>query len=62
MSKLRILSGLEVCTILENYGFLKVRRKGSHLIMQRKHELSTIKVPVPDHDEIFIGTLLAIIR
>jgi predicted RNA binding protein YcfA (HicA-like mRNA interferase family) len=30
--------------------------------MQKKIEDSTITVPVPDHDELRIGTLLSIIR
>jgi predicted RNA binding protein YcfA (HicA-like mRNA interferase family) len=30
--------------------------------MQKKVEGTTITVPVPDHDELHIGTLLSIIR
>ena len=62
MSKLRVLSGKEVCGILEKHGFVNVRQKGSHVIMQRKLEGTTITVPVPNHSEIKIGTLLSIIR
>ncbi len=62
MSKLRILSGKEVCRILEKNGFIPVRQKGSHIIMQRKSVETTITVPVPNHSEIRIGTLLSIIR
>jgi len=36
MSKLRILSGKEVCRILEKHGFVQVRQRGSHIVMQRK--------------------------
>jgi predicted RNA binding protein YcfA (HicA-like mRNA interferase family) len=39
-----------------------VRRKGSHVIMQRKEADTTITVPVPDHGELRAGTLLGIIR
>ncbi len=49
MSKLRILSGKEVCSILEKQGFAKV-------------DNSTVTVPVPNHSEIKIGTLMSIIR
>jgi predicted RNA binding protein YcfA (HicA-like mRNA interferase family) len=60
--KLRVLSGKEVCQILSKSGFKKVRQKGSHIIMQKQERGTTITVPVPDHNELRIGTLLGIIR
>ncbi|WP_291460026.1 type II toxin-antitoxin system HicA family toxin [Desulfobacula sp.] len=60
--KLKILSGKEVCNILSNHGFMEIRRKGSHVIMQKKIPGSTVTVPVPDHKEIKIGTLQSVIR
>ncbi len=63
MGKLRVLSGKQVCAILERHGFEEVRRRGSHIIMQRGEEdESTTTVPVPDHKEIRKGTLRSIIR
>lgn len=62
MAKLLILSGDEICKILKLNGFTQVRQKGSHIIMQKVVENSTITVPVPNHSEIKIGTLLSIIR
>ena len=62
MGKLRILSGREVCRILEQHGFRIVRQRGSHMVMQRKTDSGTITVPIPDHPEIRIGTLQSIIR
>lgn len=62
MSKLRILSGKEVCRILEKNGFVIIRQRGSHIVMQRKAEGATITAIVPNHSEIRIGTLLSIIR
>lgn len=62
MGKLRVLSGKEVCAILADHGFKEVRRRGSHIIMQKKLPQGTITVPVPNHDEIRIGTLQSIIR
>jgi predicted RNA binding protein YcfA (HicA-like mRNA interferase family) len=59
---MRTLSGKEVCAILKKHGFEQVRQRGSHIIMQRQAEGSTITVPVPDHKELRIGTLLSIIR
>ena len=37
-------------------------RKGSHIAMQKRTPNTTITVPVPDHDELRIGTLRSIIR
>lgn len=62
MGRLRVLSGREVCRILESQGFAEVRRRGSHVVMQRRTADSTITVPVPDHKEVRIGTLQSIIR
>lgn len=62
MGKLRVLSGKQVCTILAGHGFKEVRRRGSHVVMQRKTAGGTITVPVPDHHELRMGTLQSIIR
>ena len=62
MAKLRILSGREVCRILTQHGFAEIRQHGSHIIMQKKTEDSTITIPVPNHKEIRTGTLQSIIR
>ena len=62
MGKLRVLSGKEACRILEKYGFREVRRRGSHIVMQKKVDDSTITVPIPNHPELRIGTLRSIIR
>jgi len=62
MPKLRVLSGQQACKIMSEHGFTQVRRKGSHIIMQKQEEGTTITVPVPDHEELRVGTLLGIIR
>jgi predicted RNA binding protein YcfA (HicA-like mRNA interferase family) len=62
MAKLRVLSGRDVCRILEQHGFQIVRQRGSHIVMQRRTDLGTVTVPIPDHPEIRIGTLQSIIR
>ena len=62
MGKLRVLSGSEVCAILERHGFREVRRRGSHIVMQRVTDGGTTTVPVPDHRELRVGTLRSIIR
>jgi predicted RNA binding protein YcfA (HicA-like mRNA interferase family) len=60
--RLKILSGKQVCEILARHGFEEIRRRGSHIIMQKKLSVGTITVPVPNHAEIRIGTLQSIIR
>ncbi|MBA3320325.1 MAG: type II toxin-antitoxin system HicA family toxin [Pyrinomonadaceae bacterium] len=62
MGKLLRLSGREVCTILSKHGFAEKRQKGSHVVMQKATDDSTVTVPVPLHSELRIGTLLSIIR
>jgi predicted RNA binding protein YcfA (HicA-like mRNA interferase family) len=62
LGKLRVFSGKEVCQILAQNGFVQVRQRGSHIVMQKKLENSSITVPVPDHKELRAGTLRAIIR
>ena len=61
MGKLRVLSGREVCQILEQQGFVQVRQRGSHIIMQQQTEGSTITVPVPNYEDLRIG-MRSIIR
>ncbi|MEA3411968.1 MAG: type II toxin-antitoxin system HicA family toxin [Pseudomonadota bacterium] len=62
MAKLRVLSGVEVCRILADHGFMEVRRRGSHVVMQKAEGEGTVTVPVPDHKELRTGTLMSIIR
>ncbi|CUS32855.1 type II toxin-antitoxin system HicA family toxin [Candidatus Nitrospira nitrificans] len=62
MGKLRVLSGRDVCRILEQHDFQIVRQRGSHIVMQRRTDFGTVTVPIPDHTEIRIGTLQSIIR
>jgi len=62
LGKLNVFSGKDICQILRKHGFQEVRRKGSHVVMQKQITGSTITVPVPDHKEIRTGTLMSIIR
>ena len=63
MGKLRVLTGKQVCNILSQHGFVEVRQRGSHIIMQKRlTPNTTITVPVPNHAELRIGTLQSIIR
>ena len=62
MPKLGNFSGRDIRRIMERKGFLCVRQKGSHMILQKREDGATITVPVPDHAEVRIGTLQSIIR
>jgi predicted RNA binding protein YcfA (HicA-like mRNA interferase family) len=62
LGRLGILSGREVCAILSRHGFVEVRRKGSHVVMQARNEMGTTTVVVPNHKELRLGTLRSIIR
>lgn len=57
-----MLSGREVCVILAANGFEQVRQRGSHVVMQKRSQGTTVTLPVPDHPQLRQGTLLAIIR
>jgi predicted RNA binding protein YcfA (HicA-like mRNA interferase family) len=57
-----VLSGREACLILEKHGFQKVRQRGSHIIMQRSANGTTTTVPVPDQNQLRVGTSRSIIR
>jgi len=62
LGKVRVLSGQEACAILAAHGFREVRRRGSHIVMQKSGDDGTITVPIPDHPELRTGTLASIIR
>ena len=50
MGKLRVLSGRQVCQILARHGFVEVRRRGSHVAMQKNILGRTTTVPVTSSD------------
>lgn len=62
MGNLRVFSGKQVCAILARHGFVEVRQRGSHIVMQKTLPGTTITVPVPNHSDLRIGTLKSIIR
>jgi predicted RNA binding protein YcfA (HicA-like mRNA interferase family) len=62
LPRLRVLSGKEVCRILAAEGFAEVRRRGSHVVMQKRLAGTTVTAIVPDHAELKRGTLASIVR
>ena len=62
MGRLRRFSGEELCRLLEAHGFVRLRQRGSHVILQRRTVERTVTLPVPMHRELKVGTLLSIVR
>jgi predicted RNA binding protein YcfA (HicA-like mRNA interferase family) len=58
LSKLPLLSWREVVKALTKAGFQVARQKGNHLILVKNERL----VPVPKHEQIKKGLLMAIIE
>jgi predicted RNA binding protein YcfA (HicA-like mRNA interferase family) len=62
MVKLPRLSGHELIKILAQFGFKKIRQKGSHVMLIKDTRQGKIGCVIPLHDELETGTLLAILR
>jgi predicted RNA binding protein YcfA (HicA-like mRNA interferase family) len=59
-SSVPVLSGREVVRIFKSFDWEVVRQTGSHIIMVKDGEISTLSVP--DHREVARGTLRSLIR
>ncbi|MCX6020367.1 MAG: type II toxin-antitoxin system HicA family toxin [Chloroflexi bacterium] len=62
MPRLRVFSGKELCDLLGQYGYVEVRRQGSHIMLRCQTNDQPVTVAVPSHPEITIGTLRSLIR
>lgn len=60
--KLRRLSGKQVISILEHFGFSEVSQRGSHVKLSRESDGSRQILVIPLHKELDRGTLKAIFR
>ncbi len=60
--KLPQISGLELIKILHKFGFQVVRRKGSHVRLEKTSGTDMVKITVPMHNQLKKGTLLQIIK
>ncbi|WKZ15512.1 MAG: type II toxin-antitoxin system HicA family toxin [Candidatus Jettenia caeni] len=58
MTKLPVLSGDRLITLLKKVGFLMIRQKGSHVSLQKEDR----RTVVPLHNELAKGTLLGILK
>ena len=61
MSGLKILSGKELCKVLQKIGYEIDHQTGSHIILRNKFSPYR-RLTVPNHKEIAKGTLRSIIR
>lgn len=62
MPKLKKLSGKEVISILNLFGFEVINQRGSHVKLRRIKEDMKQTLLIPNHKEIDTGTLRAIVR
>ncbi|MBI1970267.1 type II toxin-antitoxin system HicA family toxin [Candidatus Woesearchaeota archaeon] len=60
--KLRNISGIEVIKRLKRIGYIATRQKGSHVRLEKYNGQKTVKITVPLHSSIKIGTLTRIIK
>lgn len=60
MPKIKNLSGKKVISILESFGFVIFKQKGSHVKMVRSLGGSREVLTIPNHKELDKGTLRAI--
>jgi predicted RNA binding protein YcfA (HicA-like mRNA interferase family) len=60
MSKLPVTSGKNCIKVLEKFGFVIYRQRGSHVTMVRENPPNQTTIPL--HSELDRGTLRAILR
>jgi predicted RNA binding protein YcfA (HicA-like mRNA interferase family) len=62
MPKLKRVSGEEAIRALEKLGFIRVRQRGSHVVLRKETPEGVTGCVVPLHKELAIGTLRGILR
>lgn len=60
MPPLPVLSGKEVAKIFEKAGWEFARQRGSHMILVKPGQITTLSVP--NHKEVARGTLRSLVR
>jgi predicted RNA binding protein YcfA (HicA-like mRNA interferase family) len=60
MPPLPVLSGRKAVRAFERLGWQIARQRGSHIIMVKEGEMTTLSIP--DHKEVARGTLRSLIR
>jgi len=62
MTALPRTSGERAIRALERLGFMRIRQKGSHVILKRITDGGEIGCVVPLHKELAVGTIRSILR
>ena len=62
MPKLRRVSGEETISALERLGFVRVRQRGSHVVLKKITPDGEVGCTVPLHRQLAIGTLRGILK
>jgi predicted RNA binding protein YcfA (HicA-like mRNA interferase family) len=62
MSDLRGVSGAEAIKALERLGFIRVRQRGSHVILKKSTPVGDVGCVVPLHKQLKVGTLHGILK
>jgi predicted RNA binding protein YcfA (HicA-like mRNA interferase family) len=62
VSDLRRVSGEEAIRALERLGFIRVRQRGSHVVLKRQTPQGAVGCVVPLHRELAVGTLKGILK
>jgi len=62
MPKLYRVSGETTIRALEKLGFLRIRQRGSHVILKKETKEGKVGCVVPLHKELAIGTLRGILK
>jgi predicted RNA binding protein YcfA (HicA-like mRNA interferase family) len=60
--KLPVVSGEKAIRVLERLGFVRVRQRGSHVVLRKQTSESELICVVPVHKELAVGTLRSILR
>jgi predicted RNA binding protein YcfA (HicA-like mRNA interferase family) len=61
MAELRRVSGKEAIRALERLGFVRIRQRGSHVVLKKTADLE-VGCVVPLHRELAVGTLRGILK
>jgi predicted RNA binding protein YcfA (HicA-like mRNA interferase family) len=59
---MKSISGKKLCEIVEKYGWILTRIKGSHYIYSKENILTIVIIPVHGNRDLPIGTLKGILR
>jgi predicted RNA binding protein YcfA (HicA-like mRNA interferase family) len=60
--KLPVVSGEKAIRVLERLGFVRVRQRGSHVVLRKQTSEGELICVVPLHKELAVGTLRSILR